>query len=251
MYTRIKTKEEINNMRIAGKMCAEVLLTMKSQVKPGISTAHLADIAKNQLESKGGSPAFLGYHEFPDVICISINDEVVHGIPKSTKIIKPGDIVSFDFGVIYNGMVVDNAITVLVESNDKQKKRLLQVTEESLKSGLSVLKDGCKTGDIGYAVQKVLDRENLGIVRDLVGHGVGHAIHEEPNIPNYGSPRTGFELKAGMTVAIEPMATLGKENVFIDQDKWTVKTADRSLSAHFEQTVLIKENGYEVLTPFL
>ncbi len=251
MYTKIKTKEEIENMRIAGRMCAEVLSTMKSQVRPGVSTSHLADIAKNQLMEKGGSPAFLGYHEFPDVICISVNDEIVHGVPKKTRIIKSGDIVSFDFGVIHKGMIVDNAISVLVDSDDKEKKRLLEITKESLKAGLSVLKEGCTTGDIGHAVETVLNREKLGIVRDLVGHGVGHNIHEEPNIPNYGKQSTGFELKAGMTVAIEPMATLGSEDIFIDHDKWTVKTVDGSLSAHFEQTVLIKKNGYEILTPFL
>ena len=238
-------------MRIAGKMCAEVLLTLKSKVKPGLSTKVLADLAKKELENKGGSPAFLGYHEFPDVICISVNDEVVHGIPKKTKLIKSGDIVSFDFGVIYEGMIVDNAISVLVDSDDPQKKRLLTATKKSLEAGLEALKDGCKTGDIGQAVQRVLDNEKLGIVRDLVGHGVGHAIHEEPNIPNYGKSNTGFELKSGMTVAIEPMATLGTDSIFIDRDRWTVKTADGSISAHFEQTVLIKDDGYEILTPFL
>ncbi|HEX5798007.1 MAG TPA: type I methionyl aminopeptidase [Candidatus Saccharimonadales bacterium] len=251
MYTKVKTKQEIDNLRIAGKMCAEVLSTMKLEVKPGISTKKLADIARKQLANKGGSPAFLGYHEFPDVICISVNDEVVHGIPKITTIIKAGDIVSFDFGVIYNGMIVDNAISVLVDSDDSEKKRLLENTKKSLEAGLSVLKDNCKTGDIGQAVEKVLNREKLGIVRDLVGHGVGHAIHEEPNIPNYGEAGTGFKLKSGMTIAIEPMATLGSENIFVDKDKWTVKTTDKSLSAHFEQTVLIKKNGYEILTPFL
>jgi methionyl aminopeptidase len=251
MYTKVKTRQEIENLRIAGKMCAEVLLTMKLEVKPGISTKKLADIARKQLENKGGSPAFLGYHEFPDVICISVNDEVVHGIPKTTRIIKAGDIVSFDFGVIHNGMIVDNAISVLVDSNESEKKKLLENTKKSLEAGLSVLKDNCKTGDIGQAIQKVLDKEKLGIVRDLVGHGVGHAIHEEPNIPNYGKANTGFKLKSGMTIAVEPMATLGAESIFVDKDKWTVKTTDRSLSAHFEQTVLIKKDGYEILTPFL
>lgn len=251
MYTKVKTKQEIKDMRIAGKMCAEVLLTMRLEVKPGISTKELANTARKQLENKGGSPAFLGYHEFPDVICISVNDEVVHGIPKTTRIIKAGDVVSFDFGVIYKGLIVDNAISVLVDSNDPEKRRLLENTKKSLEEGLSVLRDSCKTGDIGHAIEKVLNKEKLGIVRDLVGHGVGHAIHEEPNIPNYGKANTGFKLKEGMTIAVEPMATLGTESVFVDQDKWTVKTADKSLSAHFEQTVLIKKDGFEILTPFL
>lgn len=251
MYTRVKTKQEIKNMRIAGTICAEILLEMKHKVKFGMSTKELADFARKQLEDKDASPAFLGYQEFPDVICISVNDEVVHGIPKTDKIIQDGDIVSLDFGVIYKGMIVDNAISVVVGSSSPDKNMLLQATRESLQAGLQVLKEGCQTGDIGAAVQKVLESKKLGIVRDLVGHGVGHEIHEEPNIPNYGKDGSGFKLRSGMTVAIEPMATLGSENVYIDKDKWTVKTTDGSLSAHFEQTVLIKENGYEILTPFL
>lgn len=251
MYTKIKTKDEIKNMRIAGKICAETLLALKNYVKPGVNTKELADIARSRLEAKGGSPAFLGYQEFPDVICISVNDEVVHGIPKKQKVIQPGDIVSFDLGVIYGGMIVDNAISVIVDPADDKQKLLLETTKKSLEAGVSILKDGCMTGDIGYVVEKVLNSKGLGIVRDLVGHGVGHTIHEEPNIPNYGKAGSGFKLKAGMTIAIEPMATLGGENILIDRDKWTVKTTDKSLSAHFEQTVLIKKDGYEILTPFL
>lgn len=251
MYTKIKTEREIENMRIAGEICAEALSKLKIAVKPGITTKALAEIAKKEVESKGGSPAFFGYQEFPDVICISVNDEVVHGVPKEGAVIKPGDIVSFDLGVIYGGMVVDNAISVLVDSSDQKKKMLISTTRQSLESGISILKDGCRVGDIGSAIQKVLSGKKLGIVRDLVGHGVGHTIHEEPNIPNYGKANTGFELKAGMTVAIEPMATLGGEEIFIDSDKWTVRTTDGSLSAHFEQTALITKRGYEILTPFL
>ena len=251
MYTKIKTEQEIENMRIAGKMCAEILSALKTTVKAGMSTQALADIARAQLEDKGGSPAFLGYHEFPDVICISVNDEVVHGIPKDSKVIQDGDIVSFDFGVMYEGMIVDNAISVVVGASDPRKDMLIKATRKSLAAGIQVLKNGCKTGDIGQAIQQVLDRNKLGIVRDLVGHGVGHEVHEEPNIPNYGKAGTGFELKTGMTVAIEPMATLGNENIYVDKDRWTVKTVDKSLSAHFEQTVLVKDNGYEILTPFI
>jgi methionyl aminopeptidase len=193
----------------------------------------------------------LGYQEFPEAVCISVNEEVVHGIPKKDKLIDSGDIVSFDFGVIYEGMVVDSAISVLVDSNDAKKKKLLDTTRESLAAGISVLKNNCTTGDIGNAVENILKKNNYGIVRDLVGHGVGHSVHEDPNIPNYGKKGTGDQLKKNMTIAIEPMATLGGDAVVIDDDRWTVITQDRSLSAHFEQTVLIKESGYEILTPFL
>lgn len=251
MYTKIKTSEEIKNMRIAGKICAEVLADLKRTVKPGLSTKDLADMAKQQIEDKGGIPAFLGYQGFPEVICISVNEEVVHGIPKKTKVIKPGDIVSLDLGVAYKKMIVDNAISVLVDSDDPEKKMLIETTRKSLATGIATLKDGCKTGDIGQAIQSVLEDKKLGIVRDLVGHGVGHSIHEEPNIPNYGQAGSGVELKSGMTIAIEPMATLGTDRIFIDNDRWTVKTTDGSLSAHFEQTVLITKNSYEILTPFL
>lgn len=251
MFTKVKTEKEIEAMRIAGKMCAEVLAYMKEIVKPGMTTKDLADLAETELQKKGGSPAFLGYQEFPEVICISVNDEVVHGIPNKDHVIKSGDIVSFDFGVIYNRMVVDSAISVLVDSNDSQKTKLLNVTRDSLASGIAVLKNRCSTGDIGQAVQAVLDKNGYGIVRDLVGHGVGHSVHEEPNIPNYGKAGDGPKLSSNMTIAIEPMATLGTDRVVIDKDGWTVKTADGSLSAHFEQTVLIKDNGYEILTPFL
>jgi len=251
MYTKIKTEKEIENMRKAGKICAEALATLRKSVRPGVTTKELADISKKQVLSNGGSLAFLGYQDFPEVICISVNDEVVHGIPDKGRLIAAGDIVSFDLGVIYDGMIVDNAISVLVDSDDHEKNMLINTTKKSLEAGIAVLKDGCRVGDIGFAVQKVLNAKNLGIVRDLVGHGVGHTIHEEPNIPNYGSQSTGFELKAGMTVAIEPMATLGGDDIFIDADKWTVKTTDGSLSAHFEQTVLITKKGYEILTPFM
>ena len=251
MYTRVKTKDEIKAMRKAGIICAEVLAYLKHTVKAGMSTKELADIAAMKIKEKGGFPAFLGYQGFPETLCISLNEEVVHGIPTKDKIIKQGDIASFDMGVIYGGMVVDSAISVLVESSDVKKRNLIRATRDSLSSGLRVVKDGCKTGDIGAAIEKTLKENKLGIVRDLVGHGVGHTVHEDPNIPNFGQPGTGAELKAGMTVAIEPMATVNGEAVFVDSDKWTVKTADNSLSAHFEQTILIKQNGYDVLTPFL
>lgn len=250
MYTKVKTKSEINAMRKAGKICSDVLYLLEGTAKPGISTKDLADIAAKEIEKRGAKASFLGYSGFPDVICISVNEEVVHGIPKSEKVLKNGDIVSFDLGVTYDGMIVDSAISSLIGPKDKTKLNLLEVTKTSLQEGIDQLHDGCRIGDIGSAIERILAKNKLGIVRDLVGHGVGHKVHEEPNIPNYGSPASGPRLSAGMTIAIEPMATLGDERVYIDTDGWTVKTLDSSLSAHFEQTVLITEEGYEILTPF-
>lgn len=250
MHTKVKTDEEIRNIRRAGEICSEVLAILKTRAKTGMTTKELANIAGEEIKTRHGKPAFLGYKGFPDVICVSLNDEVVHGIPGSMEV-KEGDIVSFDLGVTYKGMIVDSAISVLVDSKEKQKTKLINTTRDSLAAGVTQLKDGCKVGDIGNAIEAVLKKERLGIVRDLVGHGVGHQVHEDPNIPNYGQAGTGPKLRAGMTVAIEPMATLGKEEVYIDTDGWTIKTSDRSLSAHFEQTVLITDSGYEILTPFL
>lgn len=237
-------------MRIAGSICSDVLKSLEDMVKPGMSTNRLAAAAADMIKARGAKPSFLGYQGFPAVICISINDEVVHGIPNNDRIIKSGDIISFDLGVTYKRMIVDSAISVLVDSREKEKLRLIEATRKSLSKGIEELKDGCKTGDVGSAVEEVLDKEKLGIIRDLVGHGVGHQVHEEPNIPNYGERGSGHTLRAGMTVAIEPMATLGAEGVYIDSDNWTIKTKDKSLSAHFEQTVLITPTGYEILTPF-
>ncbi|HEX5455874.1 MAG TPA: type I methionyl aminopeptidase [Candidatus Saccharimonadales bacterium] len=251
MYTQIKTPEEIENMRKAGDICSRVLKMLKDSVGPGKTTKQLADMASEMIRDNGGEPSFLGYKDFPDVICISLNEEVVHGIPDAKRVIHSGDIITFDLGVTYKGMIVDSAVSVLVDSNDKTRKMLLRVTEESLAAGIRQLKDGCFTGDIGAAVEKVLKKNSLGVIRDLVGHGVGHQVHEEPNIPNYGKEGTGPRLRSGMTIAIEPMASLGTEDIYITSDGWTIKTGDDSLSAHFEQTVLLTPDGYEILTPFM
>jgi methionyl aminopeptidase len=250
MYTQIKTLSEIASMESAGKICSEVLKIVAQAAEPGMSTKDLANIAADEIRKKGGQPSFYGYNGFPDVICISVNDEVVHGIPKVDKIIKSGDIVSLDLGVTYERMIVDSAISILVGEKDTEKQKLLNETKNSLAAGISQLKDGCRVGDIGSAVQAVLDQAGYGIVRDLVGHGVGHAVHEDPNIPNYGEANSGPKLKAGMTIAIEPMSTTGGHEVHVAEDKWTIKTNDQSLSAHFEQTVLITEKGFKILTPY-
>lgn len=254
MYTRVKTESEIEAMREGGAMIATVLAMLSRKLSAGMSAKQLSDMAAKELKSLGGEPAFLGYQGFPEAICISVNDEVVHGIPKKETIIADGDIVSFDFGVRYKGLITDSAISVICGKNNpdfkpsKQLTDLIRYTEESLHKGLAVIKDGCHGGDIGYAVEKVLNKHNYGIVRDLVGHGVGHAVHEDPNIPNYGRKNTGAKLVAGMTIAVEPMATLGREAIKVDDDGWTVRTKDGSLAAHFEHTVLITQTGFEILT---
>lgn len=234
-------------------MLASVLQTLKAQTEAGMSTKDLALIAASELAALGGKPAFLGYQDFPDVICISVNEEVVHGIPKASKIIQAGDIVSLDFGVLYDRMITDAAISVIVgKPREERHARLVRATEASMHAGIAALHDRVRTGDIGSSVQAVLESPKLGgkygIVRDLVGHGVGHELHEDPNIPNYGKPNTGPWLDAGMTIAIEPMATLGTERVAMAPDGWTIVTADGSWSAHFEHTILITEDAAEILT---
>lgn len=249
MYTRVKTPAEIEAMRESGRILATVLQSLKGQLTAGMSAKELSDIAGRELKGLGGIPAFLGYQGFPEPICISVNDEVVHGIPKAQSIFKDGDLIGLDFGVSYKGMITDSAITVICGGKADQKaKDLVRYTEESLLAGLSVIKDGCRAGDIGFEVEKVLNKHGFGIVRDLVGHGVGHQVHEDPNIPNYGRKNTGAELVAGMTIAVEPMATIGHEAVVVDSDQWTIRTKDGSLAAHFEHTVLITEDGCEILT---
>lgn len=251
MFTRVKSAEEIADMRVSGRMLATVLGMLKQNVEVGMTTKDLALLAKKELEKLGGRPVFLGYegaYPFPDIICISLNDEVVHGIPSGDRLIENGDLVSLDFGVAYKGMITDGAISVVVGTSTKEKDGLVATTERSMMAGVATLEDGVKTGTIGAAVQEVLSKAGYGIVRDLVGHGVGHHLHEGPDIPNYGHSNTGPQLQAGMTIAIEPMATLGKDHVVLGKDQWTILTKDGSLAAHFEHTVLITETGSEILT---
>lgn len=249
MTTRVKTAKEIAAMRESGKMLATVLQLLKSKLVVGMTTKDLANIAAEELQKLGGKPSFLGYQGFPDVICISVNDEVVHGIPSTKRIINEGDIVGLDFGVTVRGMITDAAISVIAgKPKRKGDVLLLQDTENALQAGIYALHGQVRTGDIGEAVQKSLQHRPYGIVRDLVGHGVGHEIHEDPNIPNYGRAGSGPWLSKGMTIAIEPMVTLGSEKVYVAPDGWTILTHDGSRSAHFEHTVLITEDGGEILT---
>lgn len=247
MFTKIRTQQEIEDMKVSGKMLATVLSVLEAKVEVGITTKALAEIAANELKKLGGKPAFLDYEGFPDVICISRNEEVVHGIP-GDDVIQDGDLVSLDFGVDYKGMMTDSAITVVAGESSGSKRRLLKGTKEALDAGINSLHDGVKTGDIGSAVEKVMTKYGFGIVRDLVGHGIGYKVHEQPDVPNYGIAGTGKTLSAGMTICIEPMSTLGGDDVVIGSDGWTISTKDGSLSAHFEHTILITQDSADVIT---
>ncbi len=247
MLTRVKTPTEIAAMRTSGRLLASVLQSLKKQLSVGMTTRDLAELAKKELKGTGGVATFLGMYGFPDVLCVSVNDEVVHGIP-TDRLIKDGDIVSMDFGVTYDGMITDSAISVIAGNiRDPKHARLVRDTEAALLAGIETVRAGCRVGDISSAVESSLDKK-YGIVRDLVGHGVGHQLHEEPNIPNYGKAGSGPELAAHMTIAIEPMITLGTHKVFTDIDGWTIKTGDGSMAAHFEHTILITQSGAEILT---
>ncbi len=249
MMTLVKTPQEIENMRKSGQILAMVFAHLRKKLKIGISAKELSDIANQEIRALGGEASFLGYQGFPGALCVSLNDEVVHGIPSSQKFIKEGDIVSLDLGVTYQGMITDSAFSMIAgKSSNPRLEQLLLFTEQSLSAGIDTIKDGVAVGDISAAIEGVLSKNKYGIVRDLVGHGVGHQVHEEPNIPNYGHKGGGLHLRAGMTIAIEPMATLGGDDVYVSNDGWTVLTSDQSLSAHFEHTILITPDGAEILT---
>jgi methionyl aminopeptidase len=247
---RPKSDKEIELMREGGKELARILNKLAAQAVPGASGRDIASSALSEVKLAGLQPILLGYEGFPDAICVSVNDAIVHGIPIKDKF-KEGDVVKLDLTVAHKGMVVDSALTVVVGSKSPSAdvKRLLDGSKRSLLAGIDAIKgDGTRVGDISAAVQEVLDKNKLGIVKDLVGHGVGYGVHEEPNIPNYGVRGTGPVLMSGMTIAIEPMATLGDWRVDFLKDGWTVVSRDGTLSAHFEHTVLITDDGAEILT---
>lgn len=247
MMTKIKNQTEIAAMRESGRMLATVLAHMQANTAVGITPQEMSGLAASELKALGGEPAFKGFHGYPDIICISVNNQVQHSIP-SAKPLNEGDIVNYDFGVKYRGMITDSGITVGVGKISDDAQRLLNGTRAALEAALNIAKAGCNTGDVSAGIEKVLRSYKLGIVRELVGHGVGHFLHEEPNIPNYGQAGMGPVLEAGMTVAIEPIATLGSEKIKTDDDGWTLWTMDGSWAAQFEHTVLITEDGCEILT---
>ncbi len=235
-------------MRRAGRVVREVLELVRGHVKPGATTLDLEKAAEARLAQLGVKAAFKGYHGFPCVLCTSINSEVVHGIPSSKRVLKEGDIVSVDFGVVVDGYYGDAAITVPVGRIDADTARLLAATEASLQAGIAVVKPGATLGDVGAAVQGVVEREGFSVVRDFVGHGIGAQMHEDPQVPNFGEAGRGMKLRAGMVIAIEPMVNAGKPDVMVLDDGWTAVAKDGSMSAHFEHTVAVTASGARVLT---
>ena len=243
----IKSQREIELMRIAGKVVGDTHNYLIKYIKPGITTKELDKLAYDFIISQNCTPSFKGYDGYPGTICTSVNEEVVHGIPGNRKL-KNGDIISVDIGACYKGYHGDSAWTYPVGNISEELKSLLEHTEESLFAGLSVIKEGTRIGDIGYAVSEVANKYKLGVVKELVGHGVGTDVHEAPDVPNYGRQNSGPILKEGMVIAVEPMLNLGTPNVYLLDDDWTVITADDKPSAHFEHTVLVTKDGYEILT---
>ncbi len=247
MLTSVKTDVEIAAMREGGRMLATVLKHLQDATKPGVTPKDMSALAARSLKDLGGQAAFKGYQGYPDIICISVNNQVQHSVPTAEPL-KNGDIVNYDFGVLHKGLITDAGISVGVGQVSPRVQQLLDGTQRALMTGIDVIKDGCHVGDVSAAIEAVLHSYNLGIVRDLVGHGVGHELHEEPNIPNYGMRGEGNVLKSGMTIAIEPITTLGSEQIVADQDGWTLWTVDGSWSAQFEHTVVVTDTGAEILT---
>ena len=249
MAVVLKSQEEIEKMRRAGRVVREVLELVRSHVKPGATTLDLERVAEERIAALGAKPAFKGYHGFPCVLCTSVNSEVVHGIPSKKRVLKEGDIVSVDCGAVIDGYFGDAAITVPVgEKIAPDTARLLKVTEDSLRAGIAMVKPGATLGDIGAAVQSVVEAEGFSVVRDFVGHGIGSNMHEDPQVPNFGEAGRGMKLRTGMVIAIEPMVNAGKPGVRVLKDGWTAVTDDGSMSAHFEHTVAVTESGARVLT---
>ena len=242
-----KTKEEVAKMRRAGRIVAEMLEECERAAKPGVTTKDLDRVARGVLERRGARSNFLNYHGFPAVICTSPNDIIVHGIPGSYRL-EDGDILSVDCGAIVEGYHADAARTFAVGEIDSETRRLIDATRESLNAAIEHVRDGSRLSDIGHAVQTVAEGAGFSVVREYVGHGIGTALHEEPKVPNYGRPGRGIKLKTGMVLAVEPMVNAGGPGTTLYDDGWTVATADGSLSAHFEHTIAVTDNGPEVLT---
>lgn len=245
---QLKSERELDLMRKAGHITATILDEMCQMVAPGVTTWDLDQLAEKRCKEFKVVPAFKGYHGFPACVCISVNDEVVHGIPNKKKVLNDGDIVGLDFGVIADGWYGDTARTVAVGKASPDAQKLMEVTRESLLRGLDQAREGNRLFDIGHAIQNYVEGFGFSVVREFVGHGIGRALHEEPQVPNFGPKGKGLQLKIGMVLAIEPMINAGGHQVRVLNDGWTAVTADRSLSAHFEHTVAITQKGPEILT---
>lgn len=243
-----RSAAELEKMRAAGKLVGQVLTALAERVEPGVTTGDLDAVAEGLILDAGATPAFKGYHGYPATICASVNDEVIHGIPSGTRVLKAGDVISIDVGASLNGYYGDSAVTLPVGPVSEDAARLLRVTEESLYKAIEIVKPGGRVSDIGHAVQKHVESYGFSVVREFVGHGIGQQMHEEPQIPNYGEPGRGQRLAEGMVLAIEPMVNAGKPAVRVLSDGWTAVTRDHSLSAHFEHTVAVTADGCRILT---
>jgi len=261
----LKTQAEIQTLKEGGKRLCQILKNLAGAVRPGVSTWELDALAERQIRGLGGEPSFKGYNPygakraFPASLCVSINDEVVHGIPNKNCLIKDGDVVSLDIGMLWpsgasakeaggRGMYTDMAVTVAVGAVPEKIKKLIAVTEASLYEGIKQLRAGARIGDASSAIGQKIEKAGFGVVRDLAGHGVGYKVHEDPSVPNFGPKGTGPVLKEGMVLALEPMATAGGHHVTIDDDEWTFRTSDGSIAAHFEHTVVITKSGALIVT---
>lgn len=250
-HGQIKTEEEIELIAEGGKLLRDILHRTARLAKPGTTTKELNNFADAEIRKVGGIPSFIGYGDkhnpFPAALCTSVNDVIVHGIP-GKEVLADGDILGLDIGMVYKKLFTDTAITVAVGNVDTEKQHLIDTTKKSLELGIQQATVGNRIGDIGYAVQTFAEKEGYSVVRDLVGHGVGYALHEDPQVPNYGKAGTGAKLVDGMVIAIEPMLCTGTYHVYFDDDGWTIRTEDGGLSAHFEHTIAITKKGPRILT---
>ena len=245
---QIKNQDQIAIMKEAGRITGEALLVAREHVREGVSTFELDKRIREQLERAGAKPSFLGYHGFPGSACISINDEVIHGIPSKQRILKEGDIVKIDVGAYYRGFHGDSARTIAVGKVSDEAARLIEATEKSFWAGIAKAQSGNRIGDIGNAIESCVREYGYNVVKRYIGHGIGHELHEAPDVPNFGTAGRGVRLCNGMALAVEPMVNVGTSDVMDMADGWTVKTADRSLSAHYENTIVITADGVLVLT---
>ena len=245
---QIKNSAQIKEMQLAGRITGEALLLAREHVKEGVSTYEIDQVIRRFIEKSGAKPSFLGYGGFPASACISVNDEVIHGIPSKKRILQEGDIVKIDVGAFYHGFHGDSARTIPVGKVSAEAARLIEVTRSSFFEGVKMLKSGNRIGDVGYAIENCVLKDGFSVVRRYVGHGIGHAVHESPDVPNYGTPGRGVRICNGMALAIEPMVNIGSSEVYELPDGWTVKTKDHSLSAHYENTVAVTSEGVMILT---
>ena len=245
---QLKNSSQISAMIDAGRITGEALLVARENVREGISTKELDTIIRNYIEKCGAKPSFLGYGGFPGSACISVNDEVIHGIPSEKKILREGDIVKIDVGAFYRGFHGDSARTIAVGKVSDEAKKLIEVTRNSFFAGVDAFKVGNRMGDIGSAIQTEVEAAGFSVVRRYIGHGIGHEVHEDPQVPNFGTAGRGTRLCVGMALAIEPMVNVGRPDVYELADGWTVKTSDKTLSAHYENTVVLTSNGVVITT---